>query len=143
MKITLNYSEKQLFTASARHFSNIHIDEPESFHGTDLAPSPIEYLLIGTGSCIGNTYIFCLQKHNILFENLKIIVDGILKHIGPNKRLRLVQIDIEIMIELKENLPDEKFNLCYESFQEFCPISHVITQGIPLNVGITKKWKKI
>jgi putative redox protein len=139
MKITLNYSEKLHFKASARHFSNIHIDEPESFHGTDLAPSPIEYFLIGTGSCIGNTFIFCLQKHNISFENLKINVDGILKHLGPNKRLRLVQIDIEILIELKEHTPNDKFDLCYQTFQDYCPISNVITQGIPLNVDITKK----
>jgi len=139
MKVTLNYSEKMHFTAFARHFSDIHVDEPESFHGTDLAPSPIEYFLIGTGSCIGSTFIYCLQKHNIAIENLKISVDGILKHIGPKMRLRLIKIDIEILINLKEDVPNEKFDSCHESFQEFCPISNVITQGIPLNVKVTRE----
>ena len=140
MKVTLNYSGKKMhFTALAMHFSDIHVDEPESFHGTDLAPSPIEYFLIGTGSCIGSTFIYCLQKHNIPIEYLKIIVDGILKHIGPKKRLRLVKIDIEILINLKEDVPYEKFDLCHKSFQEFCPISHVLTQRIPLNIKVTRK----
>ena len=139
MKVTLDYSEGMHFTAFARHFSDIHVDEPESFHGTDLAPSPIEYFLIGTGSCIGSTFIYCLQKHNIPIEYLKIIVDGILKHIGPKKRLRLVKIDIEILINLKEDVPNEKFDLCHKSFQEFCPISHVLTQRIPLNIKVTRK----
>lgn len=138
MKVTITYSEKMHFTAFARHFSDIHVDEPESFHGTDLAPSPIEYFLIGTGSCFGSTFIYCLQKHNIAIENLKISVDGILKHIGPKKRLRLIKINIEILINLKEDVPNKKFDLCRESFQEFCPISHVLTQGIPLNVKVTR-----
>jgi uncharacterized OsmC-like protein len=138
MKVTLSYTEKLHFTATARHFSDIHVDEPESFYGTNLAPSPIEYFLVGTGSCIGSTFIFCLQKHNILIENLTIIVDGILKHIGPNNRLKLVQIDIEILINLKESISNEQFEVCHKSFQEFCPITHVITQGIPLNIKITK-----
>lgn len=112
MKVTLNYSEKIHFIASARHFNNIHVDEPESFHGTDLAPSPIEYFLIGTGTCIGSTFIYCLQKHNVTIENLKVIVDGTLKHIGPKNRLRLVKIDIEIIINVEENLPNEKIELC-------------------------------
>ena len=139
MKVTLNYSEKMHFTAIARHFTDIHVDEPESFHGTDLAPSPIEYFLIGAGGCIGRTFIYCLQKNNIAIENLKIIVDGTLKHIGPKMRLKLVNIDIEILIKTKEDVPNEKFDLCHQTFQEFCPISHVITQKIPLNVKITRK----
>lgn len=138
MKVALNYVEKMHFTASTRHFGEIHIDEPESFHGTDFAPSPIEYFLIGTGSCIGSTYIYCLQKHDIPIENLKIIVDGTLKHNGPDKRLKLVQISIEILVNLKEDVPNEKFDVCHKNFQEFCPISHTITQGIPLDIKVTK-----
>lgn len=138
MKVTLNLSEKMHFIASARHFTDIHIDEPASFHGTNLAPSPIEYFLIGTGSCIGNTFVYCLQTHNIAFEQLKIIIDGKMQHIGPNNRLRLVQIDIEILIDLKEDIPNEKYDLCYQSFQEFCPISSVLTHGISFNIEVKR-----
>ncbi len=138
MKVTLNYSEKMHFIASARHFTEIHIDEPSSFYGTNLAPSPIEYFLIGTGSCIGNTFVYCLQKHKILFEKLKIIVNGKIQHINPNDRLRLVQINIEILIDLKEDIPNEKFDLCYQSIQEYCPITHVLNHGISLNIEVKR-----
>ncbi|MFX1338188.1 MAG: OsmC family protein [Promethearchaeota archaeon] len=139
MQITLNYLEKMHFSASARHFSDIHIDEPESFHGTNLAPSPIEYFLIGTGSCIGSTFNYCLQKNNMAIESLKIIVDGTLKHIGSNKRLKLVKINIEILVVLNESVPHEKFDLCSKTFQKYCPISDVITQRIPLNIKVIRK----
>ena len=52
MKVSLKYSEKQHFIASVRHFNDIQIDEPESFHGTDKGPSPVEFYLIGIGGCL-------------------------------------------------------------------------------------------
>jgi putative redox protein len=135
MKVTLNYSEKLHFEASARHFK-VHLDEPESFHGTDLGPSPIEYFLIGTGGCIGGTFIFCLQKHNVEIESFKVIVDGTLQHIGPKKRLKLVKIDIELLVNLIEGASKKNLDLCIKTFQEYCPISDVITQKIPLNIKV-------
>ena len=135
MKVTLNYSEKMHFKASARHFE-VHLDEPESFHGTDLAPSPIEYFLIGTGGCIGSTFIFCLQKHKLAFESFKVIVDGTLQHVGPKNRLKLVKIDIELLVSLNESVSKEKLDICNKTFQDYCPISDVITQKIPLNVKV-------
>lgn len=137
MKVTLEYLEQLRFSASTRQFKEIHIDEPESFHGTNLAPSPIEYFLIGTGSCIGATFIFSLQKYNIKINNLRIIVDGTLKHAGPHNRLRLIKIDIEFLISLTEDASKEDLELCFKTFQEYCPISEAIIQGIPLNINFS------
>ena len=139
MKVTLEYLEQLHFSASTRQFKEIHIDEPESFHGTNLAPSPIEYFLIGTGSCIGATFIFSLKKYNIKIKNFKIIVDGTLKHVGSSNRLRLIKIDIEFLISLTEDVSNEDLELCYETFQEYCPISDSITKGIPLNISFSSK----
>lgn len=139
MKIILNYSDKMHFNASTRQFHDIHLDEPESFHGTDLAPSPIEYFLIGTGGCIGSTFVFCLQKYKIAIKSFKIIVDGTLKHIGRKKRLKLVKIDVDLVIKLNEAIPNKNFDLCCNAFQQYCPISDIITQGIPLKVKVSKE----
>ncbi|TFG30260.1 MAG: OsmC family peroxiredoxin [Promethearchaeota archaeon] len=139
MKVTLNYSDKMHFNASTRQFHDIYLDEPESFHGTDLAPSPIEYFLIGTGGCIGSTFIFCLQKYKIAIESFKVIVDGTLKHIDPNKRLKLVKIEVDLVIKLIDSVPNKNIDLCFKTFQQYCPISDVIMQGIPLKVNISKE----
>ena len=76
MKVTINYSENLHFIASARNFKWIELDEPESFHGSDLGPSPVEYLLIGIGGCLGSTFAYCLQRKNIPIEDMQIIVNG-------------------------------------------------------------------
>ncbi|MFX0072960.1 MAG: OsmC family protein [Candidatus Hermodarchaeota archaeon] len=139
MKVVLNYNENLHFTANVRHFSNIHIDEPESFHGTDLGPSSVEYVLIGIGGCLGTTFFYCLKRNNILINNIEIIVDGTLKHTEPKKRLRLVRIDVEIFVDFKEKVPNEKIELCKTVFQDYCPLSNLITQGLPLNIRISEK----
>jgi len=139
MKVNLKYQTQMHFVASARQFEEIHIDEPESFHGSDLGPSAVEYFLIGTGGCIGSTFVYCLNKNNVIFENLDIIVNGTLKHEGPEKRLRLIRIDVEIFVKLNDNNSNGNFDLCVKRFQEHCPISNFLTQGGPLNINISKK----
>jgi len=139
MKVTLNYSENLHFQASARHFSDIPLDEPETFHGKDLGPSSIEYVLIGIGGCLGTTFVFCLQKHNIEIKTLQVIVNGTLKHIGPKDRLKLIKIEIQFEIDLAEETSIEDFEFCKTEFTEFCPLNDIIKSGIPLNVRIIKK----
>ena len=62
MKVFLDYTKDLHFKASVREFKGLDVDEPVSFHGTNLGPSAVEYLLIGIGGCLGTTFLYCLQK---------------------------------------------------------------------------------
>ncbi|MFX1395014.1 MAG: OsmC family protein [Promethearchaeota archaeon] len=138
MKVRLKHSGNLHFIGSARDFEDIHIDEPESFHGNNLGPSPIEYFLIGIGGCISTTFMYCLQKNNVEIEKLEVIVDGQLKHNGLKLNLKLVDINVELLITYKMGQSDEKIDLCEKVFQEYCPLSDLITNGVPLNVKISR-----
>lgn len=138
MKITLNYHGKQQFKANARHFKEVIIDEPESFHGDDQGPSPIEYFLIGTGSCIASSLIYCLNKHNVKFSNYKAIVEGKLKHKGPKLLLKLVKISIQIKFDLDNQISKDKAEYCKSIFQSHCPLSDSIMHGVPIELQINK-----
>lgn len=137
MKVSIKYSENLHFTASARHFDVIHLDEPESFHGTDIGPSPVEYFLIGIGGCLGSTFTYCLQKQNVEIDTLEVVVDGQLKHAGPKMSLKLVNIKAELLIAAKDGQPSEKIDQCIKTFRDYCIVSHSITQGIPIDVNIS------
>ncbi len=41
MKVLLDYTKDLHFKASARNFKDFNVDEPASFHGTDLGPSAV------------------------------------------------------------------------------------------------------
>jgi uncharacterized OsmC-like protein len=135
MKVTLNYFKNLHFKASARMFNNIDVDEPETFHGNNNGPSPIEYYLIGIGACLGNTLIYSLKRNNINVKDLEITIDGQLKHIPPHMHLRLVNISIEFDFKRTLNISDEDLKYYRLKLEEFCPIFQSVSDGIPLKLN--------
>jgi len=138
MKVSLNYTENLHFKASVRQFNNFNVDEPTLFHGTDLGPSSVEYLLIGIGGCLGTTFIYCLQKRNIKMKSVEIVVDGKLSHMGPKMLLRLTKVDAEIKFKPEENASSKEINFCIKKFREYCIVSNSIAEGLPINVNCNK-----
>ena len=139
MRVLLDYTKNLHFKASVRQFKDLDIDEPASFHGTDLGPSAVEYLLIGVGGCLGTTFIYCLLKNNIELEALEVVVDGKLSHTGPKMRLRLVKIDVDLNFTPKRANFDVEIDRCMKEFKEHCVVTNSIGMGLPINVNTKKK----
>ncbi|NVM19179.1 MAG: OsmC family protein [Candidatus Lokiarchaeota archaeon] len=139
MKVFLDYTKDLLFKASVRDFKDFNVDEPASFHGTDLGPSAVEYLLIGIGGCLGTTFIYCLQKNNIELATFEVVVDGTLSHTGPKMLLRLANIDVDLKFTPKEVNSDEEINRCIKEFSEYCVVTNSIANGLPINVNCKKR----
>ena len=139
MKVVLKHSENLHFTASARQFNDIHIDEPESFHGTDKGPSSVEFFLIGIGGCIGSTFTYCLQKKDVKIDDLEIIVDGQLKHTGPKMHLRLVNVEIELILTVARDKSSEKVEECMKTFQEYCIVSNSLNRDLRMDIKVLRK----
>lgn len=142
MQVKLKHLKDLHFKASARNFESINLDEPKSFHGTNLGPSSVEYLLIGIGGCLGSSFMYCLIKHDIEIENLEIVVDGKLTHQPPTMRLKLVHVDVKILYILKDISQNDKIELCLNKFKEHCIVSETLINGIPINVECQKTVKK-
>ena len=136
MKISIRLSEKIHFIAGTRHFNDIHIDEPKSFHGTDLGPSSVEYVLIGIGGCLGSTLAFCLKKYEIEIDDLEITIDGTLSHSGPLKRLRLIKVDANLFLTTKNTDNPKKIEDCINNFKDHCVVSNSIINGLPIDVNV-------
>ncbi len=138
MKVALAYNRNLHFKASVRSFDDFNVDEPASFHGTNLGPSAVEYLLVGIGGCLGTTFIYCLQKMNIELNACNVLVDGKLSHIGPKKRLKLVNVDVEIKFSAKGTTSKERINECIKDFRENCIVTNSIADGLPIKVNCTQ-----
>lgn len=138
MKVVLDYTKNLHFKASARNFTDLNVDEPSSFHGTDLGPSAVEYLLIGIGGCLGTTFIYCLKKNNVELEKLEVIVDGNLSHTGPKMLLRLVNVDVDLNFTPKETSTDVEITRCINEFTEYCIVTNSIANGLPIQINYKK-----
>jgi len=139
MKVLLDYTKDLHFKASARNFKDFNVDEPASFHGTDLGPSAVEYLLIGIGGCLGTTFIYCLQKNNIELETFEVVVEGELSRTGPKMLLRLVNVDVDMKFTPKEASSDVEINRCMKEFTEYCIVTNSIAEGVNVNVNCNKR----
>lgn len=140
MKVFLDYTKDLHFKASARNFKDFNVDEPASFHGTDLGPSAVEYLLIGIGGCLGTTFIYCLQKKNIKLEAFEVVVDGKLSHTDPKMFLRLVNVDVDLKFTPEEASSDVDINRCMKEFTEYCIITNSIANDkLRINVNCIKR----
>lgn len=134
MQVKLNHQENLHFKASVRNFENFDLDEPTSFHGTDFGPSPVEYLLIGIGGCLGSSFMYCLIKNAIKITNLEIVIEGKIKHVSPSLRLKLVGVDIKILYGLEDKSFKEKTMRCINEFKQHCVVSDSLINGISLNI---------
>lgn len=136
MKIKVNWINDFGFRAEVRHFKNILIDEPRSFKGKDRGPSPVEYILVGIGGCLGSSFIFCLEKNNFEIKELNIVVDGKMTHRKPYNHLELVNVSVELNILDFEGKSKKKFDKCLEIFREYCIISNSLIRGLPIDVKV-------
>ena len=135
MKVIINYESNLNFIAKVRKFENIILDEPQSFKGDDLGPSPIEYFLIGVGGCLGSTFSYCLQKKKVSLLSLEIEVDGKIKHVPPQMNLRLIGIEILFKYSIRNEGPKDMIDNCINEFKKFCPIYEPLINGIPINLN--------
>ena len=139
MKVRLNYENNLNFKATVREFENFILDEPTSFHGNDLGPSPIEYFLTGIGGCLGATFTYCFQKKGIVLESLEIEIDGKIKHLLPHMHLRLAEIEVTFNYSIKDDSSDQAVNYCIREFKNYCPIYDPLAKGFPIKTNFIKK----
>ncbi|MFO8018510.1 MAG: OsmC family protein [Promethearchaeia archaeon] len=141
MKVHIKHSENLHFLGSAREFTHIHMDEPESFHGTNKGPSPVEYFLLGIGGCMGSTFAFSCQKNGIEVQDISITIDGELTHREDRENLlQFEKIEGHIDFIPKDAYDEKKIKQSIREFQKYCVLSNSIRQGIPLDVNV--EWKK-
>ena len=138
MKISIDWIDDFGFTTKVRHLKNFLIDEPLSFKGSDRGPSPVEYILIGIGGCLGMSFIHCTKKNDIKINKLNILVDGKMTHSSPSNQLQLVSVSVELNVVQFEEKEKEKKNLekCIDSYRQYCIVSNSLIKGLPIDVKV-------
>ena len=138
-RVELDWTDNIGFTATARQFSGLKIDEPVEFHGKDKGPSPVEYFAIGIGGCLGTSFAYCLKKMDVPFKGMKIAIDVDMHHADESGGgvLRITGVTAEINVTLEENGDEEVLDLCIDSFKKYCVVTQSVMAGVPVIVKIT------
>jgi uncharacterized OsmC-like protein len=116
----------------------LFVDETHDHNSPEaIGLNPSRLLLSAILACLNSSFAFCLKKSRVPLKAMS--AKGILT-IKRNEegRLRVSQIDVELLpeIEIQSGIP--RLERCIETFHDYCTTTASVRQGIPVNVTINR-----
>ena len=124
MKVTLNRINKDYhFELQNERGHKVYLDSRAEFGGSDLAPSPMELLLMGVAGCSAIDIISILKKQRQEITSYKTEVEGFREQIEEAKPFKT----ITVTIFLEGNINEEKaLKAAQLSFEKYCSVSKTL-----------------
>ncbi|SFB03916.1 putative redox protein [Flavobacterium swingsii] len=141
MKITLNRINNDYhFQLKNERGHIVELDSRAEFGGNDLAPSPMEFLLMGVAGCSAIDVISILKKQRQEITSYKTEVEGIREQIEDAKPFK----DITVTIFLEGNINEEKaLKAAQLSFEKYCSVSKTLEPTAKINYKVVLNNKEI
>ena len=141
MKITLNrINDNYHFQLKNERGHIVELDSRAEFGGNDLAPSPMELLLMGVAGCSAIDIISILKKQRQEITSYKTEVEGVREQIEEAKPFK----DITVTIFLEGNINEEKaLKAAQLSFEKYCSVSKTLEPTAKINYKVVLNHKKI
>ena len=134
MKITLKrIDEDYHFELQNERGHKVYLDNRAEFGGQDLAPSPMELLLMGVAGCSAIDIITILKKQRQVVTNYFAEVEGVRVPIEEAKPFK----DIKVTIFLEGEISEEKAQKAAQlSFEKYCSVSKTFAPSIEINYQV-------
>jgi putative redox protein len=124
MKITLNrLNDAFHFELKNERGHRVTLDSRAEFGGSDLAPSPMELLLMGVAGCSAIDIISILKKQKQEITSYKAEVDGVREQVQDAKPFK--KITVTIFLEGKIN-EAKALKAAQLSFDKYCSVSKTL-----------------
>lgn len=123
------WSGKGVLSEADVNGKKVLIDEPAHLGGTDIAPNPVEYLLVGLGGCINVLVATYAEEYNVKVDYLEVKVHGDLDpdgFLGKNKDVRpgFSEIRYECIIQSDSN--NEDISALLSHVEKICPVKDTL-----------------
>jgi putative redox protein len=141
MKITLNrINENYHFQLKNERGHIVELDSRAEFGGNDLAPSPMELLLMGVAGCSAIDIISILKKQRQEITSYKTEVEGVREQIQDAKPFK----EITVTVFLEGNINEEKaVKAAQLSFEKYCSVSKTLEPTAKINYKVVLNSKTI
>jgi putative redox protein len=141
MKITLNRINNDYhFQLKNERGHVVELDNRTEFGGSDLAPSPMELLLMGVAGCSAIDVISILKKQRQEITSYKTEVEGIREQIEEAKPFK----EITVTIFLEGNINEEKaLKAAQLSFEKYCSVSKTLEPTAKINYKVVLNSKPL
>lgn len=141
MKITLNrINDNYHFQLKNERGHIIELDNKTEFGGHDLAPSPMELLLMGVAGCSAIDVISILKKQRQEITSYKTEVEGIREQIQDAKPFK----EITVIIFLEGTISTEKAIKAVQlSFEKYCSVSKTLEPTAKIKYRVILNHKEV
>ncbi|MGH2667107.1 OsmC family protein [Flavobacterium sp.] len=139
MKITLKrVNENYHFELQNERGHKVYLDSRAEFGGNDLAPSPMEFLLMGVAGCSAIDIISILKKQRQNITDYYAEVEGERVQIEEAKPFKTITVTIYLEGTIDEEKAQKAAQL---SFEKYCSVSKTIepTATIDYQIKVNKK----
>jgi uncharacterized OsmC-like protein len=125
-----DHEHKSVFSYTADH--------PEVFASEDLAPTPVEFLLVGLSSCLTAGVAAVAQNRGIQLNSVKATIEGdmnILGILGGDPEVRNGFNDIRVHFDIDADASPEDIEALVAQSQKRSAVFDVVTN--PSNVSVS------
>jgi len=139
MKITLKrINEDYHFELQNERGHKVYLDSRAEYGGNDLAPSPMELLLMGVAGCSAIDIISILKKQRQNITNYYAEVEGERIQIDEAKPFKKINVTITLEGDIEEEKAKKAAKL---SFKTYCSVYKTIepTATIDYQIKVNKK----
>ena len=124
MKITLNrINEDYHFELQNERGHKVYLDSRAEYGGSDLAPSPMELLLMGVAGCSAIDIISILKKQRQNITGYYAEVEGERVQVDEAKPFKSITVTIYLEGEIDE---EKAYKAAQLSFEKYCSVSKTI-----------------
>ncbi|GGX05982.1 OsmC family protein [Aquimarina muelleri] len=139
MKIQLKRIDNDFYFELKNERGHVtHIDSTAQVGGHDMAPSPMEYVLMGVAGCSAIDVISILKKQRQEITDYRAEVDGTREEVNGAKPFK----NITVIVYLEGDIDPEKAKRAAElSFEKYCSVSKTLepTATIEYKVIVNNK----
>lgn len=107
----------------------ITMDGPESFGGSNAAPSPKELVLMALGGCTGSDVVSILTKKRVAFDRLELHLTA---HVREEHPQIFTDIHVEYVLFGNEIRPADLERAIELSTTKYCSVSAMIRESVRL-----------
>jgi len=117
-----------------------HIDSKAVVGGHDLAPSPMEYVLMGVAGCSAIDIISILKKQRQKITEYRAEVNG--SRVKIEDATPFKEIDVTVYLE-GEIVPEKAKRAAQLSFEKYCSVSKTLEPTASINYKVVVNNEEI
>lgn len=117
-----------------------HIDSKAAVGGHDLAPSPMEYVLMGVAGCSAIDIISILKKQRQKITEYRAEVNG--SRVKIEDATPFKEIDVIVYLE-GEITPEKAKRAAQLSFEKYCSVSKTLEPTASVNYKVVVNNKEV